>query len=333
MAGAPGHRRHQPFGRPAVVLLPPARTTESELAMTSTGPDWLPLPPRRRPRTLWSDLAGLWRGFRALPLGARLLIMAIAAVVALSVLSIVFKSTPGSNVAARSTSTLSTLPPTTTSTVPLPPGDDKTLKAVLDGDSFETTDAVKVRLVGVDAPDTETKSCFSAEAMAHLGELLGPGATVRLAYDATRTDRFGRTLAYVYRVPDGTFVNAAVVRDGFAVEQSAAPNTAHAEEIKAAADEARTARRGLWQACPTTTTAAARPSTTAAATTTTSRAPATTATSARPAATTTTTRPPTPGTVEQGAACLLPGLTAVFSNGAPAVCAVGSDGVPRWRPA
>jgi micrococcal nuclease len=302
--------------------------------MTSTGPDWLPLPPRRRPRTLWSDLAGLWRGFRRLPLGARLLAVAIAAVAGLSLLSILFRSPSDSSVASRSSTTVSTVPQATTTTFPpLPPGDDKTVKSVPDGDSFEATDATKVRLIGIDAPDTETKSCFSADAMAHLAELLAPGTTVRLVYDTSRTDRFGRTLAYVYRVPDAMFVNVTLVRDGYAIEQPLAPDTAHDGEIKSAADDARAARRGLWQACQSTTTAA-RPATSApAATTTTTRPAATTTPSTRPAPTTTTTRGPTPGTVEQGAPCLLPGLTAFFSNGTAAVCATGSDGVARWRPA
>lgn len=308
--------------------------------MSSTGTDWLPRPPRRKPRTLWSDLARLWRGFRGLPRFARLLAIAIAAVVAFSVVSILFKSPSGTNIAARATTTLvRPATTTTTTTPPLPAGDDRTVKSVLDGDSFEVSDGSKVRILGIDAPDTETKACFSADAMAHLSELLAPGSTVRLVYDATRTDKFNRTLAYVYRVPDALFVNVALVRDGYAKEQPVAPNTAHADEIKAAADDASAAHRGLWQACPSTTTSSgARATTTTtrpAGTATTAAAPGTTAaaTTTRPATTTTAKPAGSAGAVEPGAACLLPGLTAYFSNGAPAVCATGSDGVSRWKPA
>lgn len=41
------------------------------------------------------------------------------------------------------------------------------------------------------------------------------GTEVRLVYDVDRTDRYGRTLAYLYRVSDGLFVNLALARDGF----------------------------------------------------------------------------------------------------------------------
>ncbi len=56
--------------------------------------------------------------------------------------------------------------------------------------------------------------CFGAEASRYTAGLLAPGTGVRLAYDVERTDRFGRTLAYLYRLSDGLLVNAAVVRDG-----------------------------------------------------------------------------------------------------------------------
>src|SRR5205823_688677 len=124
-------------------------------------------------------------------------------------------------VASRSSTTVrSTLPLATTTTMPpLPPGDDKAVKSVIDGDSFEVVDGTKIRFIGIDAPDVETNDCFSAEATAHLRELLPAGQAVRLVYDTSTTDRFGRTLAYVYRLPDRLFVNLAMAKDGFAIQQ------------------------------------------------------------------------------------------------------------------
>ena len=62
-------------------------------------------------------------------------------------------------------------------------------------------------------------------------------------------DHPGRTLAYVYRASDGLFLNAALLRDGFAEAYTFPPNVAHAEQLAALAREARTAARGFWGAC------------------------------------------------------------------------------------
>lgn len=261
--------------------------------MVRNSRDWPTAQMRRRPRTLWSDLAGLGRRFGALPFALRIAFAVIASVLLLLLLSRCLGSDDGQDVVSRSpTSTAE--PPTTSTTVVLPPGDDKTVKAVLDGDSFEVTDATRIRLIGIDAPDVETRACFSAESTAQLQALLPPGSIVRVVYDADRTDRLDRTLAYVYRLDDGLFVNVALARDGFARQLTTPPNTARAEEIKVAVDEAVAQRRGIWQACPTTTTTR-RPTTTrprAPAPTTT---PPATATTAPPV--TDTTLQPDPGVV------------------------------------
>ncbi|HEV2809944.1 MAG TPA: thermonuclease family protein, partial [Acidimicrobiales bacterium] len=80
-------------------------------------------------------------------------------------------------------------------------------------------------------------------------ELMGPGTSVRLLYDVERTDRYGRTLAYVYRVAEDLFVNLQMVRDGFAVMATYPPNVAHVEAFREAEQEARSTNRGLWGAC------------------------------------------------------------------------------------
>ncbi|MFN2506721.1 MAG: thermonuclease family protein [Acidimicrobiales bacterium] len=188
----------------------------------------------------------------------QLILSAIAVLLLITAFSALSGSGSGTNVSTRSSSTLRTIAPSTSSTInpSLPPGEDKTVKAVIDGDSFELTDGTKIRLIGIDAPDIETTDCFSAEATTHLRELLTDRPNVRLVYDTSRTDRLERTLAYAYRLPDGLFVNVAMARDGYATQLTTAPNTTHADQIGAAVADARTAARGLWQNCQTSTTAA-----------------------------------------------------------------------------
>ena len=312
--------------------------------MSSTPPEWPVGRPRPRRRTLWSDLGGLWQRFRGLPILPQLIIGLLATILVVAVLSIPFRSSPSTKVTVRTSTTLRAAPTTalpTTTTKAIPPGDDKQIKTILDGDSFETTDGIKVRLLGVDAPDTETGACFSTEAKTHLESLLGPPRGVRLVYDTSRTDKLGRTLAWVYRQPDGLFINTAMAQDGFMYELKVEPNVAHAAEVASAVQEAKDARRGVWATCvSTTTTASATATTRPAGTTTTARATTTTAagatTTAAPA-TTTTTAPAntttTLATVIEGTSCLTQNETARFIDGRTAVCAPGVLGGLFWRAA
>jgi micrococcal nuclease len=130
---------------------------------------------------------------------------------------------------------------------------------VTDGDTIvvgggDVASGTRVRLIGVDSPEATRArdgaiDCFGPEATEHVADLAPPGTDVRLVYDVDREDRFGRTLAYVYRREDGLFVNLAMVEDGYAVVYTVPPDVAHAEDFRAATARAREAERGLWGGC------------------------------------------------------------------------------------
>ena len=133
-----------------------------------------------------------------------------------------------------------------------------TLVRVVDGDTIVVGLAgreERVRLIGIDTPESvrprTAVECFGKEASGHLASLLPPGTPVRLVGDVEPRDRYGRLLAYVYREPDGLFVNAVMARDGFAEPLTIPPNLARTAEVVAAARSARQSRKGLWGACPT----------------------------------------------------------------------------------
>lgn len=136
----------------------------------------------------------------------------------------------------------------------LPEGVDLTVERVVDGDTIVVTGRRFIRLIGVDAPETvdprRAVGCFGKEASGFLKSVLPEGTVVRLVGDAEQEDRFGRTLAYVYRLSDGLFVNAELLRQGFAQVLTIAPNVAHADEFVALARDARSSSQGLWGACP-----------------------------------------------------------------------------------
>ena len=137
--------------------------------------------------------------------------------------------------------------------VALPAGLDTTVQRVVDGDTLVIDGGLPVRLIGVDTPETKDPrrpvQCFGREAAAFLTSLLPKGTGVRLVGDVEQQDQYDRTLAYAYRLPDGLFVNAELVRNGYAQVLTIAPNVAHADDFVALAAEARAAGRGLWSAC------------------------------------------------------------------------------------
>jgi micrococcal nuclease len=120
---------------------------------------------------------------------------------------------------------------------------------VVDGDTVVVAGVGVVRLIGVDTPETrhplKPVERFGAEASAFLTRLV-KGRVVRLEYDWRRTDRYGRTLAYLY-LENGTFVNAEVVRQGYGVAYTKYPFK-YLDEFRALERQARAANRGLWAA-------------------------------------------------------------------------------------
>jgi micrococcal nuclease len=124
--------------------------------------------------------------------------------------------------------------------------DGDTIRVRLDGRSEP------VRYIGVDTPESVKPGtpvqCFAKRAAAANAALVA-GREVRLVGDVEQRDRYGRLLAYVYREPDGAFVNAALVRDGYARTLTIAPNVAHAHQLAELARTARESGRGLWGAC------------------------------------------------------------------------------------
>jgi micrococcal nuclease len=109
-----------------------------------------------------------------------------------------------------------------------------------------------LRYIGIDTPESVKPGtpvqCFAKRASAYNERLVG-GERVRVVRDAEARDRYGRLLAYIYRARDGLFVNAELVRGGYAQPLTIPPNVAHAEQFRRLAAAARRAGRGLWSAC------------------------------------------------------------------------------------
>jgi micrococcal nuclease len=126
---------------------------------------------------------------------------------------------------------------------------------VVDGDTIDIRDdnrgRLRVRLLGIDTPETKkpgcTVGCWGPEATEFAKSTM-LGQRVALVTDPTqdKTDRFGRTLAYLVRA-DGWDYSVEAARAGAAHSYVYAGNPASRYDAIAAAEtEARDAVRGLW---------------------------------------------------------------------------------------
>ena len=119
---------------------------------------------------------------------------------------------------------------------------------VYDGDTLLLTTGQRVRLIGVDTPETVKRDHpvepFGPEATAFTRAFVA-GGQVRLEFDRERFDRYGRMLAYVWVGP--RMLNEELVRAGLARFE---PQYHYSEAIKRryslAQEEAQRAKRGLW---------------------------------------------------------------------------------------
>jgi micrococcal nuclease len=126
---------------------------------------------------------------------------------------------------------------------------------VIDGDTIDVIVGgapLRVRYIGVDTPETrhpaKAVQCYGHAASTFNARLVS-GERVRLVRDVKERDRYGRLLAYVYRVRDGLFVNGELARLGYARSLAIAPDTRFAARFAQLARDARKAGRGLWSAC------------------------------------------------------------------------------------
>ena len=105
-----------------------------------------------------------------------------------------------------------------------------------------------VRLIGVDTPEIvhpqKPVEAFGKEASAFTQNLLS-GESVYLRFDQEKTDKYGRLLAYLYRAPDGLFVNLEIVRQGYGHAYTQYPFK-HMELFRHYERQARGASKGLW---------------------------------------------------------------------------------------
>jgi endonuclease YncB( thermonuclease family) len=136
-----------------------------------------------------------------------------------------------------------TLPPAPTEA---PPGGEiAQVTVVVDGDTIKVSlsgQEVTVRYIGVDTPE-RGDPCY-AEARAANQTLVG-GQTITMVKDVSETDRYGRLLRYIYAAGN-VFVNAELVKSGWALAKEYPPDTSRAAEFEALEASAKAQNIGCW---------------------------------------------------------------------------------------
>jgi micrococcal nuclease len=122
------------------------------------------------------------------------------------------------------------------------------VERVVDGDTLLLEGGTRVRLIGVDTPETKHPhrpvEPLGVEASAFVRRRV-EGRRVTLRFDRERRDRYRRVLAYVY-VGDW-FLNEELIRAGYSRAVTRFPYSARMKKrFRAAEGEAREARRGIW---------------------------------------------------------------------------------------
>jgi micrococcal nuclease len=126
------------------------------------------------------------------------------------------------------------------------------VQRVVDGDTLLLANRARVRLQGVDTPETVKPNWpvepFGPEASEFTRQFVAQGdGWVRLQFDRERVDKYGRFLAYVW-VGD-RMLNEELVRAGLATaEMQYRYSSAMKTRFRRAEDEAKAAGRGIWSA-------------------------------------------------------------------------------------
>jgi len=125
---------------------------------------------------------------------------------------------------------------------------DYVVKKVIDGDTIQLDTGETVRYLGIDAPEVFTKGGgaeFYAREATRYNKKLVFMKKIKLEFDVEKKDQYGRLLAYVF-VKD-VFVNAELVRHGYAKAYIKPPNVKYKDLLLTNQKKAMDEEKGLWQ--------------------------------------------------------------------------------------
>ncbi len=122
------------------------------------------------------------------------------------------------------------------------------VKKIIDGDTIQLDTGEIVKYIGIEAPEInlkEGRSEFFAKEAKKFNHKLVFLKKVHLEFDKEQKDKEGRMLAYVY--VKKIFVNAELVKLGYAKATPSPPNEKHKAMFLDYEKKAMASEKGLWQ--------------------------------------------------------------------------------------
>lgn len=111
---------------------------------------------------------------------------------------------------------------------------------VIDGDTIDLADSVRVRLLGINTP--EKNENFYQQAKNYLNQTIG---NKEIWLEAFGKDKYGRILGYIYI--NDTFINLEIIKNGLASTYLLSPDQKYYLEFKNAEKEAKASSLGIWK--------------------------------------------------------------------------------------
>lgn len=130
-----------------------------------------------------------------------------------------------------------------------------TVLRVVDGDTYSLDiggEETRVRLIGVDTPESVAPASY-AKGNTEEGKTVSDivkdkikaGDVLYAEYDVSKTDKYGRTLAYLY-FEDGKMVQEWLLENGYAQVMTIQPNSKYADRFVEIQHKAAESKTGLW---------------------------------------------------------------------------------------
>lgn len=133
---------------------------------------------------------------------------------------------------------------------------------VFDGDTLRLANGEKVRLLGIDTPEMHESDKLYRDAR-RTGQDIGTimalgrksyqftkqlveGKKVRLEFNVKQRDKYGRLLAHVFILNTQLFLNAEILKQGYAEPMIIPPNLKYGDYFQGLYYEAKENKRGLW---------------------------------------------------------------------------------------
>ena len=135
------------------------------------------------------------------------------------------------------------------------------IQKVVSADTFILENDKRIKLIGLQAPEPPKRKDVKRDTHGIIIEESNPessieerafqfakgyleGKKIRLEFDIESKNEGSKTLAYAF-LPDGSFVNQEILRQGYADLKIIPPNLKHADILRQAYREARAEKRGI----------------------------------------------------------------------------------------